>query len=163
MSDQTDIQDAAPERDERTAEDLAKLEGAEAVYNDSGELVYVRLPSVTELHPTQVPGYEAQFDRAGTVRRVLVFVTDEVDLDANEQNMSRYLQGKEAFGPRNTVEAIAFAAARDDHTPGVPPNYDAAKDIVASALEKLEEAGLVTRRTAGSYKLTAAGQTELRN
>lgn len=134
-------------------------EGADVVRNDDGEVLYWRNAAEDQ---SQIDGYEAKFDRLGTHRRVLGFVTDEVDQDATDDNASRFLVSKDFLGPRNTVGAIAFAMARDSNSPHVAPHLDEASQSVGKALDELEAAGLVESQD-GRYSVTDAGRDELRN
>lgn len=101
-----------------------------------------------ELHPCQVAGYEPHFDRLGVTRRVLGHVTDEVDVDA--------------VGPRNTLEALSYGLATDANTPLHGTSTEVAPEV-QEHLDSLVEAGLLKVRKDGSYEVTAAGLTELRN
>lgn len=96
----------------------------------------------------QIEGYDPHFDRLSVTRRVLGHVTDEVDIDA--------------FGPRNTLEALSYALASDLNTPlhGTPTEV---APEVQRHLDKLADAGLIKQRADDSYALTGAGLTELRN
>lgn len=131
-----------------------------------GEVLYWHNPPVTpegELHPDQDPEYEPLFDRSGARRRLLMHVTDEVDVTATEQNATARLVPIEALGPRNTPEALAYALARDPASPSFQPRFDEALARVFDLLGDLDAAGLVKRRDDGSYALTGAGWHELRN
>lgn len=100
-----------------------------------------------ELHPSQVEGYEPKFDRLSVTRRVLGHVTDEVDVSA--------------LGPRNGLEALAYAIATDAHTPVHGTPIEVAPEV-QKHLDLLVEAELLQRR-GNVYALTDAGLTELRN
>lgn len=106
------------------------------------------LAEMTALHPCQVEGYEPHFDRLSTTRRVLGHVTDEVDVDA--------------LGPRNTLSALAYGLATDANT-AISGDPDEVASEVQEHLDALTEAGLLNVRKNGSYEVTAAGLTELRN
>lgn len=127
-----------------TGETIEIPDGARIDYAD-GEVVGWSNPPVTpegELHPSQVEGYEPKFDRLGTQRRVLAFITDE-------DHMGR--------GPRNTVERLSLDVSEDPYT-----RYAGNFDQMQGYLQELEEAGLVAQ-TDGVYSVTDAGMTELVN
>lgn len=146
-----------------TGEQVEIPQGSEIERDAEGNILFWRNPPAhtgTDLHPDQVEGYEAKFDRVGTHRRVMAHVSDEVDITKSDQNAARFLVPLEALGARNTVEAIAFATARDENTPGIPQDYKAAVDQVENYLNDLEGAGLIEKRADGTYVLTADGRIE---
>ena len=96
----------------------------------------------SEGHPDHVEDYEPHFDRTGTTRRVLGFITDE-------EHMGR---------ARNTVAVLADDLADDPYTAVEHREQDA----VQNHLDALEEAGLVEQND-GVYSVTDAGRTELAN
>ncbi len=96
----------------------------------------------SEGHPDAVEDYEPHFDRMGTTRRVLAFITDEEHLGT----------------VRNTPEALAQELNDDPYT-----NYDGDPEELQEYLDKLVEAGLVNARDDGTYEVTQAGRVELAN
>lgn len=136
-----------------------------------GEILHWRMPPHTpagELHPAQDPQqpYEPRFDRGSGFRRVLMSITDEVDVSA--------------LGPRNSIPALAYFLARNPDSPHVNKpsstlvkllqgaELGLAEDATAEGqvrryLAALADAGLVAEREDGSYELTDAGRHELRN
>lgn len=87
--------------------------------------------------------YAPKFDRLSTERRVLGFVTTEVDIDA--------------LGPRNTFHALQVGLTADDNTA-----YTGHDEQLQSYLGSLIEAGLLSEAD-GVYTVTDAGWTELVN
>lgn len=96
----------------------------------------------SEGHPDAVEDYEPHFDRVGTHRRVLGFISDE-------EHLGR---------PRNTLDVLAEDLADD---PNTAIGHEQ-QDVVAKHLEALEAAGLVSQKD-GVYKVTKAGRVELAN
>lgn len=101
---------------------------------------------------------ETVFPRLSVERRVLGYITDEVDV----------IQ----IGPRNTLAAITYALMTDRQTTnppeGTPRLETEGKDaavIIEDVLGKLTaliDAGLVEQRQDQSYAVTEAGQAELK-
>jgi hypothetical protein len=100
---------------------------------------------------------ETAFPRLSLARRVLAFVSDEVD--------------ETAYGPRNTLTALTRGLSIDSHTTN-PQNPDAERLDVTGSLEdvvravyecltSLVDAGLLKQAADGSYRVTNAGRMEL--
>lgn len=129
-----------------TGETVEIPEGAVINRNESGEITDWSNPAEytgDDLHPDHVEDYEPHFERNGTTRRVLVFITDE-------EHMGR---------ARNTVEVIAEDMA-DDPNSAVESNETAS---VQKHLDLLEAAGLAEQREDGTWAVTDAGEVELTN
>jgi DNA-binding transcriptional ArsR family regulator len=128
-----------------TGETVQIPEGAVVNRNEDGEITdWTGTPEYTgeDLHPDHVEGYEPHFERTGTTRRVLAFVTDQ-------EHLGR---------PRNTVEVIAEDMGSDPFSA-----IDGSLDVVQKHLDQLAEAGLAEQRDDGTWAVTEAGLTELEN
>jgi hypothetical protein len=128
-----------------TGEQVPIPDGAEVVRDDNGDIIGWSNPPETpegELHPNQVEGYEPQFERSGTERRVLAHITDE-------DHVGR--------GPRNTIERLQEELEEDPNT------AISVGDGVRPYLDELKAAGLVVESDDGVYSVTDAGQVELAN
>lgn len=129
-----------------TGEEIKIPAGSVVYRNEAGEITDWSNPpqySGDELHPDHVEDYEPHFERNGTTRRVLVFMTDE-------EHMGR---------PRNTAEVIAEDMA-DDPNSAVESNETAA---IQKHLDQLAAAGLAEEREDGTWAVTEAGEVELAN
>jgi hypothetical protein len=129
-----------------TGETVEIPEGAVVYRNENGEITDWSNPpeySGDELHPDHVEDYDPHFERTGTTRRVLAFMTDE-------EHMGR---------PRNTAAVIAEDMA-DDPNSAVEQGEEAA---IQKHLDQLAAAGLAEQRDDGTWAVTEAGEVELEN
>lgn len=129
-----------------TGEEIEIPEGSVVYRNEDGEITDWSNPpeySGDELHPNHVEDYEPHFERNGTTRRVLAFITDE----------------KHVGRSRNTVEVIAEDMA-DDPNSAVESNETA---TIQKHLDQLAAAGLAEEREDGTWAVTEAGEVELMN
>jgi hypothetical protein len=105
---------------------------------------------IHEQQPYYVEDYTPVFDRDSRARRVLAHITDEEDAAAGGV-------------PRNTAETLTRVLAADDKSPDFDLDPEQSLPTVEAQLDRLVEAGLVSQRKDGSYKLTEDGYREVYN
>src|ERR1700744_6008356 len=95
-------------------------------------------------NPYVIDDYEPRFDRVGTTRRALGFVSDEDHVG----------------GPRNTVERIHSNMAEAPNSPRI---NDDSLDAVKGHVDRLLGANLLETREDGTLAVTEDGWRELMN